>query len=123
MISEQKKKATLIIIILIITIGLLIQAIFYFKEKVNIIEEKKAFCFKQGDYVINKNMDVNCMFAYHETPTDIVLIEYYVSRVTSELWAEASPTFELGDYCFSCWSSFDCRSKHNDILRERGVHC
>lgn len=115
------KKTTYIVLALII-IFFTLSFISYIKEKANILEEKISFCHNKGGITVEPSRITHgarlCMFDYENT-----YVDYHISTVTNEFWAEASPTFELGDYCFSCWSLVDCRSKHNDILRERGVHC
>ncbi|KKM17126.1 hypothetical protein LCGC14_1678920 [marine sediment metagenome] len=85
------------------------------------LDEQRVFCFENGGMPIelarvNYNQMI-CLFMYNKTA-----VEYVASEITNEDWAEYFG-YEVRDYCFTCWDSQDCASPHNDILREKGVHC
>ena len=83
------------------------------------INEERVFCFEQGGFAIEPSRqtynNMICIFDYNGT-----VIEYVAQEVVNDI---PQSGFEVGDYCFTCWDSQDCASPHNDILREKGVHC
>lgn len=85
------------------------------------LEDARIFCNENGGYGVEPHrQNYNtflCMFEYNGT-----MVDYSPRRIENKDWAEHFDK-EVGDYCFTCWSSRDCASEHNEILRERGVHC
>ena len=85
------------------------------------LDEERSFCFESGGQPMEPSRQTYntmlCIFYLNDT-----YVEYGAKEITNEEWAEHFGK-EVGDYCFSCWNSRSCASPHNDILRERGLHC
>ena len=84
------------------------------------LKEERSFCSKWGGMAIEPSKktynEMICIFDYEDTG-----IIYDISKVTNQEWKEL---FDYKyDYCFICYNSYSCSSLHNDILREKGVHC
>ena len=108
------------------------------------VEEQAQFCVgARGVPVSPSRQNYNtllCMFTLDENGTEIDMwggnvkagtytsVEYVVNKIDTEKWAKIysehyQKEINVGDYCFGCWDSRSCESPHNDVLRERGLHC
>ncbi len=85
------------------------------------LDEQRIFCNDNGGMPIEPSRQTYnqmiCLFDYNGTS-----IEYAADKITNEEWANYFNK-SVGDYCFHCWNSFSCSSPHNEILRNKGVHC
>lgn len=78
-----------------------------FQEKEN-DKFLRAFCVMSGGEPIEPNFKQPrvCIFTYNQT--GVVYVAFYKRDE---------------GFCFNCYDSFSCQSLHNEILRERGLHC
>lgn len=111
-----------ILIVVLSTMGYGLYTLNRIIEEDNISkDEQRTFCYENGGMAIEPTRETYnqllCLFHYEKT-----YVEYGVDKITNKEWAEATGHI-LGNYCFVCWDSPSCSSKHNDILREKGVHC
>lgn len=85
------------------------------------IDEQRIFCHEQGGMPMEPSREsyneMTCIFIDGDS-----WFEYVAQKITNEEWAEHMER-EVGDYCFSCWDRRSCASFHNNVLREKGVHC
>ena len=113
--KERNKKAQMswvpwiiLAISVFLFIGLVSTAIYNLKEREN-------FCEENGGVMVIEDYQL-CSYFYNG-----MQVQYYMVKVTNK---EAKKAFNYEhDYCFSCWDHLDCASEHNEILREKGVHC
>ena len=117
MVKEEKfwQRIAILLIPLLLFSGFVI----YLDYKVKIVEEKNNFCISNGGNPMKSDYstygEILCGFYYQNQS-----ITYDVGKVVPE-YKDFNYSY---DYCFSCWSDRDCSNYlHNEILRDKGVHC
>lgn len=94
---------------LVLAGGLTLFFLYCYMNGNSIHEQQRRFCHNNGGMPIEpdypKRVSVTCIFDYKNTSVE------YIGRCGK------------GNCCFSCWDTRSCESKHNDILRNMGVHC
>lgn len=110
----------ILIVIFIIIITLVIMGILWITNMQNILNEQRTFCNDWGGSPIEPSRgnyyNFLCIFNYEDT--------YVVYGISKRLDEKRKEIFNYEyDYCFSCWDRRSCSLNHNDILRDKGVHC